>query len=562
MKLWRCIIWVLAAVLLMAGCTREAVPEQEHGLGDLRLSLNRLQAGIETKAGTPQEGYAFHNLLVVLTDDHGKVIDKVYKEYPYTPGEEDIQTAAGTLPAEDVIYFRSLEIGTYHAYAYANIDHTDWQDGTIAANEKLVQTAKADNASVTLNTDRILKAFSDGTAPQLPASDPMLLTGQVTVPVGVSVNEASIDLLRPVVKFNVRVNNHTPYAVKVKDLQFSPFNASKTFLLDHSSQAGEPGVPDDAQYIDLPAFTSEVTVPTGGDDEGELVYSTLLYENIASAYKLYMKVEMQDAVNNYPVRELGGSGRSARLIPPDEIKAMQAGDTKTVLLVNPQYNSNGRVIGWNGSSIMFKKVSNIKEAPDYQVWIDNALTESGIESYILTLKRLDDGSFQLFAGTKNLFDSLPYLQSSGNKALVGTTGTRMMMEAKKDVDASRTWNQIGSGFYPYIIRFYYSASAETENKKAYLWNENGAALKTYANNTHQARQWVLYEVGSAKDGVPMKYIEKGTNEVKTLTHMSRNQEFNVILNVFYVNFDTQFDFMVENTWWTDEGGHQSDHTFN
>ena len=60
----------------------------------------------------------------------------------------------------------------------------------------------------------------------------------------------------------------------------------------------------------------------------------------------------------------------------------------------------------------------------------------------------------------------------------------------------------------------------------------------------------------------MKYIEKGTNEVKTLTHMSRNQEFNVILNVFYVNFDTQFDFMVENTWWTDEGGHQSDHTFN
>ena len=553
MKRWR-IIWALAAVLLAAGCTREAALEQERGQGDLCLTLNRVEADIETRAETPQEGYAFHNLLVILTDDHGKVVDKVYKEYPYTPdGEEDIQTAAGTLPGEDVIYFRSLEIGTYHAYAYANIDHTDWQDGAIEENELTLQTAKADGASVTLNTDRILKAFAEGTAPQLPDSDPMLLTGQVTVPVGVSVNEASIDLLRPVLRFNVRVNNHTPYALKVKEMRFSPFNSSVSYLLDHRSESGEPGIPETSSYIDLPAFTGDVTVPIGDSEEGELVYSTLLYESVAPSYKMFMKLEMQDEVNGYPVRELGSSGRSAHLLPPDDIKAMRAGETKTVMLVNPQYNSNGRVIGWNGSSIMFKKVSNIKEAPDYQIWIDAALQESGIENYFLTLTKLEDGSYQMSSGSKNLFDNLPYGSTT-------TGATSMFMEAKKDVDASRTWNQIGSGFYPYIVRFWCKTSS-TGNKNAYLWCENGTALKTYANNTHQTRQWVLYEVGDEKDGVPLKYIEKGTNEVKTLTQMSRNQDFTVVLNAYYVNFETQFDFVVENTWWTDEGAHVSEHTF-
>ena len=33
------------------------------------------------------------------------------------------------------------------------------------------------------------------------------------------------------------------------------------------------------------------------------------------------------------------------------------------------------------------------------------------------------------------------------------------------------------------------------------------------------------------------------------------------MNVYYVEFETQFDFRVENTWWTEEGGHTSEHWF-
>ena len=132
------LISLLALVIcLAAGCQKEGGISRERGVGDLCISLSSVHAEIETKAipETPQEGYAFGDLLVVLTNDHGMVVDKVYKSYPYTPSSGDIQTAAGSWPQQDYIYFQNLEVGTYHAYAYANIGHVDWQNSgaTIAA---------------------------------------------------------------------------------------------------------------------------------------------------------------------------------------------------------------------------------------------------------------------------------------------------------------------------------------------------------------------------------------------------------------------------------------------
>ena len=59
----------------------------------------------------------------------------------------------------------------------------------------------------------------------------------------------------------------------------------------------------------------------------------------------------------------------------------------------------------------------------------------------------------------------------------------------------------------------------------------------------------------------IKYVEKGTNKTKPVTYLARNHEYNMDINVYYVDFETQFEFRVENTWWTDTGGHTSSHIF-
>lgn len=564
MKRFSHIGWMLLAVSLLAGCKREAVTQVEYG--DLRLDLGTIEADFETRVEeTPQDGYAFHNLLVVLTDDHYQVVDKVYKTYPYTPSQGDLQTAAGALPTEDVVYFQNLAVGTYHAYAYANIDHTDWQVAgqTIAEVEKNLHTLKQNGETVSLDTERTLKEFASGTAPTVSETDPMLLTGQTNVPVTVQLNEAEIALKRPLVRMNVFVNNHTPYDLEVQDIRFSPFNATKTYLLEHRAGSGKPPyMPEGNEFVDLPPLTGPVMVPKpveGEDGDRTCVYSTLLYESTAESYKIWMQLALLNSGLVNAVRTLGTTIHDVRLMTSSEVTSMQPGESKTVLLVNPQNNANGVVVGWDGTDFVFRKAPKIKETEDYFTWLHNIVQGGDMEPYFLRLERQSaNGPFALYSGDHNIFDNLPYQVSTNQYTPTGATGMNAL--AVSVVDPNKTWSQIDTDFRPSLLRFYCN-TASTSNKDAYLWNSNGTALYTYADKSNQARQWVLYEVTSEQAGVDIKYVEKGTNKTKPVTYLARNHEYNMDINVYYVDFETQFEFRVENTWWTDTGGHTSSHIF-
>ena len=56
-------------------------------------------------------------------------------------------------------------------------------------------------------------------------------------------------------------------------------------------------------------------------------------------------------------------------------------------------------------------------------------------------------------------------------------------------------------------------------------------------------------------------MEENKKEVP-LTYMARNEEINVILNVFYADQDGSLVFEVDNDHWTDENATSSSHTFN
>ena len=115
-------IILLLGVLTAWSCHKEVEPVGATlGSGSIELRLNSEKAiTFQTKATDLEEGLKFNNVLVVLVNNGGKVVAKEYKDEvsPVT---------------DDVISFDSLLPGTYHVYAYANIDATAWQSGSISS---------------------------------------------------------------------------------------------------------------------------------------------------------------------------------------------------------------------------------------------------------------------------------------------------------------------------------------------------------------------------------------------------------------------------------------------
>ena len=254
------------------------------------------------------------NVLVIIANSGGTIIDKVYKSYPYVQGADDLQLSVPeTEVGSDDIRFKDLKVGSYHVYVYANIDHTAWQTegATIADVEKAL------NPGDILDKDRLLRTLSSGEAPAAPSSG-MLLMGHEVLNVGVSENLGEVSLVRPVVRFNVYLHNHTPFTVTLDDLSFSNFNATQSYLLDHRTGDGTPTMPGTVTYGALPAYNTaapiqtEASVGSDADAGKKLVYSTLLYENEATEdYRMFATVSMTDGSSEHHTKELSTNGESS-----------------------------------------------------------------------------------------------------------------------------------------------------------------------------------------------------------------------------------------------------------
>ena len=119
-------ILLLICAFTAWSCQEEIEPGSEGSAkGSIELRLDSGKAiSLQTKATNLEEGLEFKNVLVILVNNSGKVVDKQYIDE--------------TSPvSEDVIHFNGLLPGNYHVYAYANIDATAWQGSDlIASNEK------------------------------------------------------------------------------------------------------------------------------------------------------------------------------------------------------------------------------------------------------------------------------------------------------------------------------------------------------------------------------------------------------------------------------------------
>lgn len=589
-------ISLFVALMCAVSCTRDN-PVEGSGFGALELRLGSGSAiRMETRADADDllEGLRFDNVLVVLTDNDGIVVGSVYKTYPYVPGASDLQDAvAETSVTEDVIHFDHLLPGNYQVYAYANIDATQWQDSgnLISANEKTV--AAGDDFTPYLSRELLALNSSDTSVPANPSTK-MLLTGQKTVSIGLAVASETVDLLRPVVRVKVTVKNNTPFPVTVDDMIFSEFSPDKAYLMDHLDPSGIPAVPDGVTYRALPAYPVLSANPSTISAESEaVVYQTLVYENVASDYTIAASFSMDRTSQSLSPLSLSlgriGVG-SFGPIGIDILNSLPDGGYVDVLIINPRMTTRaGRLYYGTGDTNYAWESCGYST---YQGFLDRATAIYNNQSYTYT-EYTADGSWIGTMGhagwtgnsgdspkKDNVFDYSNGAGSSrfrritkngaGNYSVDGLSMGNTSLDGVNIVNGE--WKD--TRFPPDMsdkpfVRF----TKDGKNLKsdfAYVSNYNTqteAAAKVsklvWDTKSDHDHQFILFGYYKPDDkGAPLSRILKENNKEVPLTYMARNEDINIVINVFYADQEGEITFLVDNSTWAKDYSTTSSHTFN
>ena len=523
---------LVAAALLVAGCRGENVPDNT-GTGSLLLQLGIVEPDDPQTKASLSDGDYFKNVLVVIVNNAGKVVAK-----EYVSQDEGVATKQ--------VYFTDLKVDTYEVYAYANIDHVDWQAETIEAVEKSL-TAVRGGGGDPLDDMRVLATLTGTDTPAVPATS-MLLTGHKQLSVGVNENIGQVDLLRPVVRFNVYVHNHTAFPIKLTSLSFSDFNVSVSYLLDHWTSEGMPSIPAGAVYRAMPASGYDadhpLEIPAASDtDENAgrvLAYSKLLYENASPEdYRMFATVQLEDTQHNILTKELTTNG--VRRLPYAEVANLPVGTTKEVMLVNPTSNG-GNFFGLYNGGVAHSAASFSLES-SFSSYAEQLMKNSSIgANYRFTMSKTSEGRYMLMNGGGNLFRNI-----SGN-------GEDGLFIAEGSIPAASDSYPITSSLAGALARF-----KDSKNRWLYSTGSEGKLQVTTGSENKGNRMWTVYEV--YPKGSTLKFIDNETAQVKPLSCMLRNQELNVVMNVYFEELNRKLTFTVDNVYWKESNGHTSTHTF-
>ncbi len=577
-------ILLLFCALTVWSCQEVIVPGSEgSGSGSIELRLNSGNAiSLQTKATATdlEEGLEFKNVLAVLVNNSGNVVDKQY-------------VAEASAVTQDVIHFNNLLPGNYQVYAYANIDATAWQktgSETIESQEKTLTAGTPFSSFV----NRELAALTGTDVPSDPSTS-MLLTGHKEILVGLASVTDTLDLLRPVVRFKVTIRNHTDFPVTVDDLRFSSFNPDKAYLLDHLDASGVPSVPASVTYRDMPTFDT-----SAGDDNSvaanaeEVIYQRLMYENAYPGnYKIYTTLSLDRSSASMSTIQLSLGNHPFGLIDYATLNAMEKGDNASVLLINPRTTTrSGRLyygigdtgIAWEScgydkyAKFLNRALAIYNQTPahTYENYSYNGYgNANGISGLAGWTGNSSDpvfkgNTFDYTGARSRYFLSLTRHDSYFSIDRLSTNAPAQRSIPKVRLAAGVKDNNRFPSDLPvsYMVQFVNDDSGDANYgkylKSDCLWNANSEANATPCKvsweddgSSRHDHQFILF--GTYQSGGPMKRILKENKKEVPLTYMARNEEINVIINVYYSDKSGELDFVVDNSTW--KTATTSTHTF-
>lgn len=339
------LVYILALALLttFAGCSQHDLDRELSGGGSLTVELT---TAVPTRAVTPGDGDIYtgggmEDLTLVLVNSMGR-ISEIQRIAALTGEEQKIKS----------VTFVNLDVGNYMLYAYANTERALLAEGKTMLDQLSV--------GGTFDSNTLFTTLTSRTTPVIDDSHPLLLTAAKAVSVGVENSSTTIEMLRPVVLFEVKLYNHSDHPMQIDDVSFSNFNPSTSYILPKDGV-----IPTSVTYRSLPLYDTytggtDITVPASTE---QCIYQTPLFENRASSYTMSLTAKV-------------GSGGT------ETVTSINTSDS--FMLKN---RSTGRYLVDNGSGRM-AVVSSIDNAlsADHALWLFSG-TDSGYMTNVATGRR-------------------------------------------------------------------------------------------------------------------------------------------------------------------------------
>ena len=577
------IILLLTVALLACACQGVFEPENEFsGPGDIVLALSSQDnISLETKtvAEDLADGLSFRNVLVILTDNNNIVVGKQYVE------EEEVAGVVTPVTTK-TITFNNLRPGGYIAYAYANIDQVQWQKSS-ESGERISTyysgISVGDNFNTYLSRELASLTTAGTDVPgSISSGDAMLLTGKLPIEVNLTSVSDTLELHRPVVRFNVIIDNTTDYDVRVDALSFSHFNPDKAYIIEHTDANGLPVLPAGTTYRGMPAFSGPVTV---GDGEETTVYSKFVYENESSnPYKIFATLTLLRNNNPSDYLEMSLGERDFGPINFETLDAMDEGESVDILLFNPQRSyRSGRLYygigtdhylawesaGYGAADALFGRAQAIYNelATDpisgdpgytYTGYVYNNTNGYSAWDGVLANAPKQDAGFDYTGARSKYFNRLSksggkftingLAVKSNNDGQVSTSSiTGLTVEKGRYTNDNKS--KLTDGIESYLIKFKNSSGQNLVSDVNYSSGVHKVSkLQFETANDHQGRQFIIY--GKYCSGGLLNRLLSGSNREEELTYMSRNEDINVTISVFYADQDGTLTFRVDNGDWT------------
>lgn len=499
MKSIQTIFSLIVSVLLTCGCGQELPfedPQKGNGKESICISLNTSNEE-DTKAGTAKDGDVMNNIYIWIADGS----DKIVYSGSYVDGSSEgcsFELAGDGKTATAM--FTNVERGEYTLYVIANLP---------ASLSELTSKTTADND------------FKNAELPDLVANEPpftdadgMPLSMRQSIHVGPGINTVETHLVRVCGRIRVTVRNMTTDKnIFIQSFQLTDKNPSTGYIF-HKDDHGTPdGITFGAfEKYELTGTQTTRYIAPGGEDTyiDQYLYETGLtgmgelgFEIVGGIY--------EKSVTNAEV---------------EDIPSIEAGNETTTYNAGTDYlikNASGNFYLNDNGTGLYASVKNP----------DELLLDAGLDSYIWK-----------FSGSSQTVS----LQNKKTSRYLNISSNSYSMEDDGVIYVSTRSN--GLRFSPKSSTDYYG-----------LYYKNGLNAGYVGDGAQYC--WKLIPVtktGSA--GKQLKDALKVFNRVNssisyidqyglpvTLEHICRNDDVNVVINVFYTPESGVLYFRVED--WTD-----------
>lgn len=337
---------MIVLLCVVVGCTQSDPSCDSSKQGSITVTLNATSV---TRATTPGDGDIYsgggmEDLTLILVNSMG-----------YISEIQRLSSLAGEEQLVKSVTFINLDVGNYMLYAYANVERA-----LLDEVEAMLIPLKAGDLFDDSLYNALFETLSGRETPTIDDSHPLLLTASKPLSVGVENSSTTIDLLRPVVWFEVRLFNHSDYPMTISEISFSNFNPSTGYVLPKDGD-----IPSSVSYRGMPLYDTytggaDIVVPAATES---CIYETTLFENRAPSYTMSLSLMVESS-----------SLETSTSLSTSAIYALKN-------------RSTGRYLVDNGSGEM-AVVSSISEAasPDHAMWRFSS-TSSGYITNVATDKR-------------------------------------------------------------------------------------------------------------------------------------------------------------------------------